>query len=188
MRILVAGVALVTAPIAFAERIYVDVGSGLEIVFSLPALDPSHNGFVMGAAEVYAVGTIVQASLYDEVGLLGTKVSEFIFPGFVDPSSPFSGKPSTVDIDFSRLADGTPQGRLVLIPLEVPGIVSGFEVDSDRIYGFGFSSPGIPAVFEASIISVSKFVTIVPEPRTLLMSLVGILVVFYRAYRVRCSG
>ncbi len=153
----------------------------MEVTFSLVSQHPSHNAIqFFGSPVSFGSGATAEAriSLYDESGLLGSRIIDTVFLGgrFTSPSSVFSGDSISTDIDFSRLADGVSDGRFVFELLS--GTVN-FSFDTANVFGITFGdSGGIPA-FYPDIHSVTvRTAAPVPEPEAYAMLVAGLVGLF----------
>jgi hypothetical protein len=164
-------------PSVHAEGLYLPAGSGVVITFDLPAQPVEHNGFIMFAPFVMYGAPVTGTQLFDEAGLLAKESGDGVFLQFVDPTSLHSGERYTINIDYSRLADGARGATLVLtVTSTVPGSFVYFDTADLRGWGFGdvATLPGHDAV----VTSVVPFVATVPEPGLLWLLALGLSLVF----------
>lgn len=166
-----------------ADDLYLPIGSGVVITFDLPAQPAEHNGFMLAASFGMHATTVVETQLFDEAGLLAQKSGDGVFLRFTDPTSSWSGLRYSVDIDFSRLADGATGARLVLT-VGGTGPNAYLTFDTADLYGWCFGDTGASAGYDAVITSVVPFAVPVPEPGILGM-LAGGLPLLFAASRAR---
>jgi hypothetical protein len=166
-----------------ADPLYLPTGSGVVITFDLPPQPVEHNGFMLFANFGMHATTVVETQLFDEGGLLAQASGDGVFLRFTDPSSSFSGLLYSVDIDFSRLADGATGARLVLT-VGGTGPDAYISFDTSDLRGWGFGDTGTLAGYDAVVTNVMPFTATVPEPGLLWM-LVGGLPLVFGASRTR---
>ena len=165
---------------SFATPISLGPGIGqdtlLTVLFTAPVQPASHNAIQFSPTTASLSGTITyQASLYDETGLLGTYFSTFYGGRFTSPTSFFSGGATpSVDIDFSRIADGVTNGRFEL--LVISGTAGSFlNFDSANFTGLTFGDSGTRPGYAPVVTSVTASTpTGVPEPSSLALLGLGL--------------
>lgn len=176
--------AAITMPLLFAfgapaeaTELHVPAGSGVVITFDLPTQPAEHNGFFMFAGFTARNGTVVKTELFDEAGLLGQTIGDYVFPLFTDPTNFHSGQPYAVDIDYSRLADGAAGAKLVLTVTDA--VRGGYiQFDTANLKGQGLGNSGTFPGYGAVITSVTPFAAAVPEPTTAWLASLGLPLVF----------
>lgn len=168
--------AIATGAQAFPVLMTAAANNVMEVRFTAPAQPGAHNAIQFSSSSVSSVGTITaQVSLYDEAGLLGTRVlSGFLGGRFTSPTSAFSGGSIATDIDFSRIADGVTSGLFVFGVLSsTPGAFYSF--DTNNIFGQTFGNAGGFPSFYPVVTSVTVYTaSSVDEPMPLAMLALGL--------------
>jgi len=167
-----------TAPaMAYADDVYFGPGhyDHLVVTFEAPVQPSSYNAIQISptSGALFSGSLIAEVSLFDEAGLLGRGMAlDGLYAFFTDPTSYFSGREGSVDIDFSRIADGVYAGRF---ELRFAGGTEGAYVrfDPTTYWANTFGDSGSFPVGQPTVTGVSWSVSAVPEPATWMMLALG---------------